>query len=128
MARTPKPKRQPTWLEVAVHHGGFRKGAKALLWANSWIFVREALGRDPSVDEVAEWWNESRRTAFREQAAFRECFPMLDTPEALYADPERRAKIAEAAQALNELDAVIRNKRRPNDSDLLETGLLGPAT
>ena len=67
-------------------------------------------------------------SAFREQAAFRECFPVLDKSEALYGEPEHRAKIADAAQALNGLDAAIRNKRRPNDSDLLETGRLRSAT
>ncbi len=119
--------RRVTWLEVAVRNGGFRKAIRALSWAHSWIFVREALDRDPTVDEVGEWWHESRRSAFRGQAAFRECFPTLDSPERLYADPAVRAKIAEGAKALNELDASRRSKRRPADSDLLQTGLLGPA-
>ncbi len=128
MATTGNRKRPPTWLEVAVSNGGFRQAIRALKWAHNWAFVREAFGRDPSAEEVAEWWNQSRRTTFREQAAFRECFPTLDTPEAPYTDPKVRERIAEAAKVLGELEAAMRAKRQAADSDLLRTGLLGPTT
>ena len=55
-----------TWIELAVALGGFRQGTRALLWAHSWTHAQVALGHEPTVDEVAEWWNESRRTCFRQ--------------------------------------------------------------
>ena len=81
-------KRKATWLDVAVSNGGFRNAVKALSWAHSWVHVQVALDRDPSVDEVAEWWNTPRRSAFREQSAFRMCFPMLESPAAIYSTDE----------------------------------------
>ncbi|HEX2574934.1 MAG TPA: hypothetical protein VHK88_01210 [Aquihabitans sp.] len=126
MARSPKQKRPATWIEVAVGNGGFRKALKALAWAHSWIYVQVALGRDPSVDEVAEWWNESRRTAFREQAAFRECFPHLDSPAAIYERPGMREQIEDSVAQLAKVEAAVRRLRRSKDTDLLDTGLLSP--
>lgn len=120
--------RQATWIEIAVRNGGFRKAIKALTWANSWIHVQFALGRDPSVDEVAEWWNESRRTAFREQAAFRECFPDLETPAAIFDNAKSRAKIEEAAANLAKVEATVRSAKRSVDLDLLQAGLLNPGS
>jgi hypothetical protein len=120
------PKRKLTWIEVAVANGGFRKAIKALSWAHSWIYVEVALGREPSVDEVAEWWFESRRTAFREQAAFRECFPMLDNPAPLYAKPYQRERVEKGVAQLATLEAALRRARRPADSEILSAGLLNP--
>ena len=57
--------RQPTWIEVAVFNAGVVKGATAITWAWCWGITREVLKRDPSVEEVAEWWNTSIRTAYR---------------------------------------------------------------
>lgn len=119
-------KRGMTWIEVAVRNGGFRDAIKALSWAHSWIHVQVALGRDPSVDEVAEWWNESRRTAFREQAAFRKCFPTLDSPAAIYATPKAMAPVRQAVAVLKDLDAAKRAKQAAKDTDLLDAGLLNP--
>ena len=126
MPRSAKTPRKKTWLEVAVANGGFRKAIKALSWAQSWIYVEIALGHEPTVDEVAEWWCESRRTAFREQAAFRECFPPLDTPAPIYAGPGRRAQIEKGVEALTKLEASARKLRRSKDADLLDVGLLNP--
>lgn len=126
MPAADKPKRKPTWIEVAVANGGFRKAIKALSWAHSWIYVEVALGREPSVDEVAEWWNESRRTAFREQAAFRECFPNLDTPAPIYAAKGQRERVQESVDRLLKVEAALRKARRPSDTEILSTGLLNP--
>lgn len=118
--------RKTTWLEVAVRNGGFRQAIKALQWAYCWIHVQVALGRDPSVDEVAEWWNESRRTAFREQAAFRACFPTLESPAQIYADPKVLEAVRTTVEALNKLDAAKRSRKAAKDIDLLNAGLLNP--
>lgn len=99
---------------------------KALSWAHSWIHVQVAFGRDPSVDEVAEWRNESRRTAFREQAAFRECFPTLDSPAVIYTDPKQMAVVRKTVDMLKDLDVAKRSKQAAKDTDLLDAGLLNP--
>lgn len=120
------PKRKPTWLEIAVHNGGFRKATKALVWAHQWAVVREALGHDPSVDEVAEWWKAPRRTAFREQAAFRDCFPTLDSPAPLYENPVALAGARLGAALGDEIDPP-KPEARPDDEAILEVGM-GEAT
>ena len=122
-------KRKPTWLEVAVYHGGIRSAIKALNWAHSWMHVQVAFGREPTVDEVAEWWNMSRRTAFRDQAAFRTCFPDLDSPAAIYANnPGAVANITKAVEILNSIDAAKRARQAARDTDIIDTGLLNPGS
>ena len=80
-----KPKRAPqTWLELAVANAGMRLGLRGMSWALSWAIVSAATGHDPSAEEVAAWWKENPRTAYREQAAFRKAFPDLDTPARLF--------------------------------------------
>jgi hypothetical protein len=96
---------------------------KALMWAYSWAAVRESTGREPTVDEVADWWNESRRTAFREQAAFRDCFPTLDTPAPLFASPEAQASLTESVKAGEALVAAVRDRKRPNDMSILQIAM-----
>jgi hypothetical protein len=41
------------------------------------------LGHPPTVEEYADWWKESRATAYREQQLFRETFPGMETPDLL---------------------------------------------
>jgi hypothetical protein len=57
-------------------------------WAVSWAITRQSLGRDPTVEQVAERWSLSRRAALREQDAFRAAFPMLQSPATLFRDGE----------------------------------------
>lgn len=121
--------RKLTWMEVAVRNGGFRDGIKALDWAHSWIHVQVALGRDPSVDEVAEWWNISRRSAFRAQAAFRTCFPEAESPAIIYANnPSALDSVRRTVKALEKLDAAKRSRQAARDTDILNTGLLNPGS
>lgn len=110
-------KRKPTWLDVAVTNAGMRRGTAAMVWAYQWAVVREKLEREPSVDEVAEWWALNRRKAFRDQAAFREAFPMLDTPAQIYASPEVRASLKAHADFGDKLDK-IGDKRRQLTEEL----------
>ena len=107
-------KRKATWLDVAVSNGGFRNAIKAL---------QVALGRDPSVDEVAEWWNTPRRSAFREQSAFRKCFPMLESPAAIYSTDEAMRKVRRTVDVLVKYDAWRRSDNAPEDTELLDVGL-----
>lgn len=106
--------RQPTWLDVAVHNVGLRLAVRALSWAYNWAVVREAIERDPTVEEVAEWWGMARRTAFRDQADFRRAFPTLESPAAIYSTDEARATMrrhAEFGHKLDRLGAEFRRRR-----------------
>jgi hypothetical protein len=110
------PKR--TWIELGVRNAGMRTAIRAANWAYCWAVVRESLGREPTVEEVAEWWNASRRSAFRDQAAFREAYPTLDSPAAIYDAPDARARIARHAARADRVDKWIeeRKARREEDS------------
>ena len=90
-----------TWLEVAVARTGLRTGVRALTWAHEWEVASTALGHAPTVEEVAEYWGLTRRTAFREQAAFREAFPSVDSPMSLYDSDEARARLQAFAELGN---------------------------
>ena len=116
-------KRKATWLDVAVSNGGFRNAIKALNWAHSWVHVQVALDRDPSVDEVAEWWNMSRRTAFRDQSAFRKCFPILESPAAIYSTDEAMRKVRRTVDVLDKYEAWRRSDNAPQDAELLDVAL-----
>ncbi|MGB3412053.1 MAG: hypothetical protein WBA45_12745 [Microthrixaceae bacterium] len=106
-----------TWLEVAVATAGLRTGVRALTWAHEWAVARASLGHDPTVEEVAEWWGLTRRTAFREQAAFREAFPTLESPAAMYATEEAQAGLKALADFGDKIDE-IGEKRRARKAEL----------
>lgn len=110
------PKR--TWIELGIRNAGMRTALRAANWAYCWAVVRESLGREPTVEEVAEWWNASRRSAFRDQAAFREAYPTLESPAPIYDSPDARARIARHAARADRVDKWIeeRKTRREEDS------------
>jgi hypothetical protein len=116
----------PTWIEVGVQNGGFRQTIKALGWAYAWAVAREAIGHDPSVEEFADWWNYPVRTAFRDQAAFRACYPNLDTPGCMFEDRELRATLATLADAADRTEGKVRSLKRrlrPSESSILRLGM-----
>src|ERR1035437_1142962 len=122
MPKSREPRRV-TWMEVAVRNAGLRKGQTALVWALSWAVTRKSLGRDPSAEEVAAWWKESVRTAYREQSAFRDAFPTLDTPAKIFEDPAARVKVAKVARAGDELQVQKKARKMVPDLTILELGL-----
>jgi hypothetical protein len=75
--------KRPSLLEVAVRRVGARRGARVLAFMIAWDVVRRELGREPTIEEYGEWWRISRRTAFREQALFRQVFPEESSPARL---------------------------------------------
>jgi hypothetical protein len=81
------------------------------------------LWSDPTVEEVAAWWKENERTAYREQAAFRRAFPTLESPAPIFEIPEVRAKIAEIAKQGDEMQAQKKPKRRIPEKTILDIGL-----
>ena len=116
--------RQPTWVEVGIRNAGFLKTQTALLWAWMWAVTRESVGRDPTVEEVAGWFNESPRTAYREKAAFTKAFPMLESPASIFENPVARAKLADLAKLGDEMTAKKRAKRRVPEAAVIDVGLL----
>ena len=114
----PKQKRPSTWLEVAVRNGGMRAAVTAMSWAYCWAVTREALGHEPTVEEVADWWNMSRRSAFREQAAFRKAFPTMENPAPIYATPESRENVTRHAAVGQKIEKwkAERQSRKEADS------------
>jgi hypothetical protein len=120
-------KKPTTWLEVAVLNGGIRKAVKGLTWAYSWGVAREDLGHEPTVEEVAEWWKQPIRSAYREQAAFRSCFPTLDTPAPIADNPQVRAAAREAIDLFDQSSSKLDSIRAASaDRAVLNIGLLTP--
>lgn len=98
-----KPKnidlRNASVLEVAyLQTGSLRRAARVAAFVFAWAKCRRELGREPSMEEYADYWRESAATAYREQALFREVFscdspaPVLDLVEA------RRGQVADFRQ------------------------------
>lgn len=121
-------KRPPSWIEVAVANAGLRTGLRAMTWAYEWAVTRESLGHDPSAEEVAKWWAMPERTAYREQAAFREAFPTLDDPAPIYNDDKVRAALKTQADFGDHLDELGEKRRaRKRDMGIAQLSAL-PAT
>lgn len=122
-------KRKPTtWLEVAIANGGLRSGIRAMTWAMQWGVTRERLGVDePTVEQVAECWYSSRRTAFRDQTHYRKSFPTHDTPAVIYDNPDARRRARELAKTMDDFEAALRKGTPRIDKAVLEIGML-PAT
>ncbi|MBW4079233.1 MAG: hypothetical protein HIU84_12140 [Acidobacteria bacterium] len=116
--------RQPTWAEIGIRNAGFLKAQTALVWAWMWAVTRESVGHDPTVEEVAEWFNESSRTAYREKAAFTKAFPMLESPANIFNDPVARAKLADFAKLTDQMAAKKRARRKVPESAVIDVGLL----
>lgn len=112
-----------TWMEVAVSNAGIRKGISALGWAYAWAVARQSIGHDPSVDEVADWWRQSRRTAYRNQAAFRKAFPTLETPSRIFEQPEIQERIREAAKFGDKMDPENAGGPKASDLEIVRIGM-----
>jgi hypothetical protein len=117
-------RRQPTWIEVAVSNAGMMKGATAITWAWCWGITREILKHDPSVEEVAEYWNASVRTAYRDHAAFRKAFPMLDSPAPYVDNPAILPIIKRASKRMADFENNIKSRRRPTDVAAMKIGFV----
>jgi len=119
-----KAKRPPTWLEVGIQNGGMRAAVTAMSYAYTWAVTREALGHDPSAEEVAKWWGASERTTYRDQAAFRKAFPMLEDPGRIYASEEAREALAKHAALGDRIDQWGRERRERREQDGVKAFLL----
>jgi hypothetical protein len=76
-------KREPSIMEACIAKLGVVKGSRVCSFIVSWCITSNAYGREITVEEYAEWWREHIRTAYREQARFREVFPHLANPQVI---------------------------------------------
>ena len=67
----------------AIRAHGLTNVTRALAFTAAWSIAAESLGHEPTLQEYQEWWNASRRTTFREQAAFR-AVTGLDDPAPIW--------------------------------------------
>jgi len=117
-----KAARQQTWIEVATINAGVVKGATAITWAWCWGITREALKHDPTVEEVAEWWGASIRTSYRDHAAFKKAFPMLETPAPYIDNPAILPLVKAASRKMSNFAEGIKARKRPIDIATLKIG------
>lgn len=69
-------------LELAyARTGSMLKASRVVAFVIAWGTTRQELGRRPSVEEFADYWGESRPTAYRQQALFRQVFDRCETPD-----------------------------------------------
>jgi hypothetical protein len=102
-----KRKRQATWAEVAISHGGVRAAVRSFKFAMGWGLATAELRREPeSIEEYASVMDESRATAFRDQQAFRKCFPGQETPAEFNRVTGQQARYDELLKRLGDLEAA----------------------
>ena len=106
-----------------MRNAGIGLGSRGVMWAFSWAIVREVLQREPTVDEVAEWWGQPRRTAFRDQSAFRKAFPTLKTPAAIFASEQVQVYLKELLRRYKDVEALRNAPREELDELALSMGL-----
>jgi hypothetical protein len=63
--------------------GSMLKAARVVAFVSAWAVTARELGRDPAVDEYAEWWGEPLSTAYKHLGEFRAVFPGAETPAAV---------------------------------------------
>jgi hypothetical protein len=83
MAAVIKPKLRGSLLDHAIAHAGIVKGARICAFITQWTIASQAIGREITLAEYAEWWDQKERTAFHHQAEFRSVFAPLSTPQTI---------------------------------------------
>jgi len=74
-------RREKTWAQEGIQNSNFRTAVRALHFAMLWGLATATLEREPeSIEEFAETMDMTRRTAFRNQEAFRKAYPSEETP------------------------------------------------
>lgn len=86
--------------------------------------ARVALDHEPSVEEVAQWWNMNDRTAYRKQVAFRKAFPMFDTPAMIYESDAVRAALARHADFADKIDQWKKERKLRREFDGIKAAML----
>ena len=124
------PPKAPSWLQVAVANAGMVRAATAISWAWCWGITRADIGHDPTVEEVAEWWGASVRTAYRDHANFKKSFPFLDDPTLYVEQAEVKPLVEGAAKKMSAFAERVqarrreKRERRPVDLAAISIGFL----
>lgn len=106
------PKRAPrNLLDYLIARAGIRRGMRIATFIAQWTMAQQALGHEPSVDEAAAWWKESRATWYRRLDEFRGIFGATSTPgrfaaAAIAEADERIDAVGEALAALGRVPPV----------------------
>jgi hypothetical protein len=69
-------KKNTVW-ELSVRNVGLRKTLKVMTFVMAWEMARQSWEKEHpgerfTIEEYGPWWKESRASAFREQALFRQ--------------------------------------------------------
>ena len=125
MARKARARKPLTWAQVAVKNAGIKFGSQALVYGACWAITTESLGREPTMEEFAEWWHESRSSVFRDQSIFRKAFPTLKTPWPIFENnAEARQRIRRVLQKYSDYEALMAAERHELDQAALDIGML----
>ena len=116
-----------TWLEVGLDNAGLSSAVKGLTWAFCWSIARQAIGSDPSAEQVADWWSDSHRTTYRNQAAFRKSFPGLDGPSSMFETTEAVVLLDKAFRGLARADVERHWRKKFIEEGVVKLGLLRAA-
>lgn len=66
---------------IAAARVGQNRAKAVVAFVMQWSIAMDALGADAiTLQDYADYWGETRRTAFRHQSEFREAFPGQQTP------------------------------------------------
>jgi hypothetical protein len=77
--------RKPALAVVLTRRVGFWNASRILAFIVAWGVMSEDLGRPPeSIEEYADYWKTSHRSAYREQALFRKGLPDDATPTRIW--------------------------------------------
>jgi hypothetical protein len=76
------------------------------------------------MEEIAEWWHESRSSVFRDQAVFRKAFPTLKTPEPIFATEESQAYIKEVVRRFKDFEDLTAASSHELDQIALDLGMM----
>jgi hypothetical protein len=112
--RNPSPKSvdradrlRQTIIWTAYRNAGMRRGIRGVTFLVSWGLCADSLDRVPSVDDVGEYWGDSRATAYRDFGDFRAAFPEEATPERLWAVVRAHVSSRERGEAFAEACSVV---------------------
>lgn len=87
---------------------GYLRGCKVCGFIVAWGIVTESLGRPPeSIEEYADWWKQSHRTAYREQALFRLAVHEYETPTELWEEVRKQVDVRRAARERDKIAARL---------------------
>lgn len=106
-------RRDQSILELALAIGGYRKGFRVAMFIEQWTIAQHAIGHEPTLIEVADWWKEQHSTWFKRQSEFREIFDRLDTPAPIAAAvielaEAKRERIGSVVAALAQMPPLAR--------------------